>query len=435
MRRNAIRKNDGDEHDGKDDVGLPGDGGKGDGSDHDDNEVEGPVARGGQSVGRSTNPQRHDLGRVQPGHTQPTDGEEGVEDEQEEGRHETRTGAADLVQGGPVDDGQDDHGDGHAGGAEQHELTTTKLLDGEHGDPRGGKVFGAVGGGQDARHVGRHADLVLVDVGGVVGDEIDAGNLLEDLVDVGKHDAVEVSVLGHGEQIPEAALGHLGHDVLDGHELVLDEGIVGRQAGEGAEHVQGLFFVALEDQPAGGLGQLHDQGDDDEGEEDLEGDGEAPGDAAGFGVVEAKVDPVGDADTARDERALDHDQHATTMGLGAFRLPGGHGGGVEAVAEAGDEAGDDEHGQGDGGGHEGGADDHDGGTEEDGAAAAEAIAHPDGADGAEEATDVVGGHGDTLGGGPLVLGRGRGDVRLGHAGLGGINFREGGNEGRERQEA
>lgn len=69
--------------DGKDDVRPPPDVVEGDGRDHDDEEVEDPVGRRRQRVGGRPDPQRDDLGRVQPLHAQPADGEEGVEDEQE----------------------------------------------------------------------------------------------------------------------------------------------------------------------------------------------------------------------------------------------------------------------------------------------------------------------------------------------------------------
>ena len=72
---------------------------------------------------------------------------------------------------------QDDHGEGLAGGAEKHELAATEFLDGEDGDPGGEEIFGAVGGGEDAGCVGREVDAVLVDGGGVVGDEVDAADL------------------------------------------------------------------------------------------------------------------------------------------------------------------------------------------------------------------------------------------------------------------
>lgn len=47
-------------------------------------EVEQPVAAGRHGVGRSTSAERRDLGRIQPGHTQPTNGEESVEHEEED---------------------------------------------------------------------------------------------------------------------------------------------------------------------------------------------------------------------------------------------------------------------------------------------------------------------------------------------------------------
>ena len=180
-------------------------------------------------------------------------------------------------------------------------MTTSELFDGEDGDPRGKEVLGTVASGQKTGDELRQANLALVDVGGVVGDQVDTRDLLEHLVDVGEHGTMEVTILAHGEQILEAALLHLEHDVLDGTKFVLDEGVVGRETAESAEHAHGLVFLTLEDEPTWRFGQLHDRGDDDHGEEDLEGNGESPRDTAGFGVVEAKIDPVTDADTASDQ--------------------------------------------------------------------------------------------------------------------------------------
>lgn len=111
---------------------------------------------------------------------------------------------------------------------------------------------------------------------------------------------------------------HLEYDVLDGGKLVLDEGVVRRKTAEGAEHVHGLVFMALEDEPTWRFGQLHDKADDYNGEEDLEGNGEAPRDTAGFGVREAKVDPVADADTSRDQSLSSCESFAAVLSAGSL---------------------------------------------------------------------------------------------------------------------
>ena len=171
---------------------------------------------------------------------------------------------------------------------------------------------------------------------------------------------MEVAVLGHGEEVPEVALGHLHHSRLDHDEFVLDVRIVFGNIAQRRQHGPGFVLAALEDQPARGFRQRHDETQDHGREEDLEGDGEAPGDGVGVQEGEAQVDPVGDHDPARDHGAFDHDQHAAAMGARAFGLPGRHRGGVDPVTEARHPASDDELGQGEGGALEDGADDHDG---------------------------------------------------------------------------
>lgn len=53
-----------------------------------DEEIEEPVGSGGQSVGRSSDPQWCHFGRIQPSHTEPADGEPRVEQEQHEDRED-----------------------------------------------------------------------------------------------------------------------------------------------------------------------------------------------------------------------------------------------------------------------------------------------------------------------------------------------------------
>lgn len=113
-------------------------------------------------------------------------------------------------------------------GAEEHEGATAELLDREDGDPGREEVFCSVCGGEDARHRGGQVDFLLVDGGGVVGDEVDTRDLLEDLVDVREDRAVEMAVLGAGEEVAEGALGRFENGVFDLDEFLVDEGVGGR---------------------------------------------------------------------------------------------------------------------------------------------------------------------------------------------------------------
>ena len=84
-----------------------------------------------------------------------------------------------------------------AGGAEEHELTAAEFFDREDGDPAGEEVFGAVGGGEDAGGGGGEVDAVLVDGGGVVGDEVDAADLMVGLA------CTEIYANGRRKSLPQ----------------------------------------------------------------------------------------------------------------------------------------------------------------------------------------------------------------------------------------
>ena len=174
----------------------------------------------------------------------------------------------------------------------------------------------------------------------VVGDQIDTRDLLEHLVDVGKGHTVELAVLGHVEETGVGALGHFQDGELDGFELVLDEGIVAVFLVKGLEDFDRLVVHTLHHQPTGRLGQVQNGAEDDEGEDDLEGQGEAPADfvlsdprhtcgalvsvlsnASSLGLT--VVNPVTDGNSGGDQHALNHDQLSTGVGLGGLRLPGG----------------------------------------------------------------------------------------------------------------
>lgn len=59
-------------------------------------------------------------------------------------------------------------------------------------------------------------------------DEIYARYLLKNLVHIRQRGAVEMAVLVHIEEVPEAALLRLQHDVFDGSKLHVNVGIIRR---------------------------------------------------------------------------------------------------------------------------------------------------------------------------------------------------------------
>lgn len=64
--------------------------------------------------------------------------------------------------------------------------------------------------------------------------------------------------------------------------------------------------MALEDEPTGGFGEFENEDEDGSCEDDLEGDGEAPGYGVGVQVVEAKIDPVGNTYSASNHGPWKH---------------------------------------------------------------------------------------------------------------------------------
>jgi hypothetical protein len=150
----------------EDDVGSVPNRLKCDRGDHDNHEVEDPVARGGEGVGRGADLEGDDFGGVsaicvsvvvnrnivrtewdkQPSHSQPSDGEECIEDEEEDGLCDAGRGVDVVrVQGDVVvRDCKSSHRQSHACRTEEHERTAANLLDDEDGDERCHEVLRAV---------------------------------------------------------------------------------------------------------------------------------------------------------------------------------------------------------------------------------------------------------------------------------------------------
>lgn len=102
--------------------------------------------------------QRHNLSWVEPGHTEPADGEEGVEDEEECDRDPAE---GDIYARG--DTRKNSHGTRLSDGSEEHELATTESLNCPDGYEGGEEVFCSVECGEEASEVGAQTN-VLVDL-------------------------------------------------------------------------------------------------------------------------------------------------------------------------------------------------------------------------------------------------------------------------------
>lgn len=177
----------------------------------------------------------------------------------------------------------------------KHQLATTNSLNNVDGDQRRQEVLRAVAGRyQLGIVVLRKIDFLeqqrcLADLSAsvwsnliekepyVVGDQVNSAYLLEHLVDIGESHSVELAILGHLEETLVRAFRHFEDGEPDGFELVLDEWIITSLLVECLKDFQGVFFSALHDKPTWGFGQVEDGAKDDQGENDLERQREAPG--------------------------------------------------------------------------------------------------------------------------------------------------------------
>ena len=100
---------------------------------------------------------------------------------------------------------------------------------------------------------------------------------------------MEVAVLGHCKKVPEGSLGHLDNNFLDGVEFIDDKAIVRSQAIERTQDAESFVLPALKYEPPGRFRKFHDEADNDDGKNDLEGNGESPRDLVGIQIIKSKV--------------------------------------------------------------------------------------------------------------------------------------------------
>ena len=125
---------------------------------------------------------------------------------------------------------------------------------------------------------------------------------------------MKVAVLVHGEEVLEAATGHDFNRLVDGLEFNLNNGVLDVDVVEGGQNFLGFGIAALEHQPARRFGHEGNEDEDDDAKDDLEGQGETPGNGA-RSETQAKINPVTQHDTGSDERSFDHDHLASFVCL------------------------------------------------------------------------------------------------------------------------
>lgn len=133
---------------------------------------EDPVGGSRQRSGARTDGERRILGGQQPGNGQQTHGEEEVEQEEHHNGDDACLRAA--VRNSTR---ENRHAHGLTRGGEEHELAAAQLIDDPDGDEGREEVGDAVEPSQEQREVVLDADGALHDDRGVVGDQVDAGDL------------------------------------------------------------------------------------------------------------------------------------------------------------------------------------------------------------------------------------------------------------------
>jgi hypothetical protein len=355
----------------------------------------------------------YNLSGIQPGHTKPSNGKEGIEHEQEHNSGDTSFIV--LLEAGR--NSQDGHGDGHTNSTNQHERSSANLLNNEDGDPRGNKVLGTVAGCENTGHESTHTNAVFVDVGCVVGNQIDTRDLLEHpekdklalplyillssrhigaiLVDIGQDNTVEMAILVHSEKVTVTSALSFQNSVLDCEVAAVDIRIIMGQITQSSQDNKRLIFLPLQDQPPRTLRKTEHDSQNNQGKDDLECDREAPRDGGGLQEGECEIQPVTDTDTTSDKSTLDHDKLTTAMRFRTFRLPRWHRGCVETISNTGDDTTDDKVREFESRALQSSTDNHDCRSNEDSLATSQNVTNPDTRYGTAETADIVGCNGNS----------------------------------------
>lgn len=252
-----------------------------------DDEVEHPVRGGHDGDAARAHAVGEDLLREHPRDGAPGVGEvDGEQPDEGDGRPPRGAVRGPRVLEGAVDGGDDDVADAHADGADDEEGLASEVVEEEDGGEREDDLEDA--GHARREQLGGHVGEAegAEDLGRVVEDGVDAGELLED------HDpAADIETLEHvwreegfpGPEFGFAVQFEVGllveHDGgLDLEVFRLEEGGVGRETAELAEGGNAVVVAVLHHEPAGGEGEEEHAEEEDPGGDELEREGEAPRD-------------------------------------------------------------------------------------------------------------------------------------------------------------
>lgn len=221
-----------------------------------------------------------------------------------------------LAGGCCAEDGDEELGDAHADGAPEEDGAAAPFLDGVEAREGGGDVNAV---GDEADDEGVLEAGVLEELGAVVEDEVDAGELLQGLQAAAGQQALEdvaleaVDVAGFAEAELVLVVG------LDLGQFLADGRVVGRQAPELAEGFGGALDVAIFDHVPGCIGKDQHAADENDGPGKLDSDGDAV--AAGvIPVLGGVVDDGGQEETDGNGELVGTDDGSSDPLGGGFRL-------------------------------------------------------------------------------------------------------------------
>ena len=211
-----------------------------------------------------------------------------------------------------TNDGDQELADAHPDGTDHKQSPSTEPLDTPH--PREShEDADDVEGDGDQERVGNPG--VLEKRGTIVGDEVDAGELLPGLDEDTREGAEKEFVVGCAEAVSVRRLAQFLL-VLEGNadlaKFCLELGMVGREGDETGESTGGILVALLLDEPSRGLGEEDHPDGENKCPNELDRDGELPRSVSGF-VLGGIVDDGGEEETDRDCPLITGDDGTTVL--------------------------------------------------------------------------------------------------------------------------
>lgn len=151
----------------------------------------------------------------------------------------------------------------------------------------------------------------------VVDDSIATGQLLHHLRRSTEDSTAAMLSTAASPEIAELCLACAGSSdgIHDDVHLQVDLGVISGQSVEASQNRPSFILTVMAEEPAGRLGHVDHEDQDDKSEDALEGNGESPREIIRT-VSAAIVNPVGDESTNGNTAAFEADDFATVLCLG-----------------------------------------------------------------------------------------------------------------------